>query len=153
MEKHIIDLSADPFCPENWIRNHQLRCDHARGEPAFEWDPAKVILWQHADQHDRGWRRGYYHESLIENCQHCVNANMLDYLLDHPYLIPEDWKKAKRVYFLGTVYYEVSWSGHFKHEMPYVRYLMWDGRRWIWGYEWPGSDWIRGWFTAFHFEI
>jgi len=32
-----------------------------------------------------------------------MNANVLDYLLAHPELIPEDWKN-KYVFFWGTIY-------------------------------------------------
>jgi len=62
------------------------------------------------------------------------NANLLDYLLAHPELIPDSWK-GKAVFFWGKIY-RVS-SGRL-----YVRYLFFHGHgeRWSWSYHWLDYD-------------
>ena len=61
-----------------------------------------------------------------------MNANVLDYLLVNPYLIPEEWKKDKKnnilyIFFWGTIYR--SSDGNLS-----VRYLYWNKQQWGWGY-------------------
>ena len=61
-----------------------------------------------------------------------MNANVLDYLLAHPELIPEDWKN-KYVFFWGTIY-RYSSGG------LCVRYLCWNGSKWRWDGNWLAHD-------------
>jgi hypothetical protein len=60
-----------------------------------------------------------------------LNANVLDYLLAHTELIPEEWK-GKYVFFWGTIY---LYSGG----RLYVRCLYWRGDRWNWDCFWLGD--------------
>lgn len=57
-----------------------------------------------------------------------VSAAILDYLLKHTKLIPEEWK-GKYVFFWGTIYRNSDGN-------LYVRYLYWNDSRWNWGYDW-----------------
>lgn len=62
-----------------------------------------------------------------------LNANVLEYLLKHPKLIPEDWK-GKFIYFWGTIYRR---SGGYL----LIRCLCWRGGAWRWGSHWLDGDW------------
>ena len=62
-----------------------------------------------------------------------LNANVLDYLLAHPELIPEEWK-GKCLFFWGTIYRRSN--GHL-----YVRFLYWFGDRWRWVGGWLDDGW------------
>lgn len=57
--------------------------------------------------------------------QPVLNANVLDFLREHPELIPDEWK-GKFTFFWGTIY------RHRDGDL-YVRCLYWDGGRWDWG--------------------
>jgi hypothetical protein len=61
-----------------------------------------------------------------------LNANVLDYLLAHPELIPEEWK-GKYIFFWGTIYRDSG--GDLS-----VRYLYWSGSEWNWDYNWLDDD-------------
>ena len=63
-----------------------------------------------------------------------LNANVLDYLLKHPELIPEEWK-GKAVFFWGTIYRDSRGN-------LCVRCLYWDGSRWYWSHNWLDDFWL-----------
>jgi len=56
-----------------------------------------------------------------------LNANVLNYLLKHPNLIPEDWKDEYTLFF-GTVY---NFGGRL-----FVLSLYWTGGVWHWYHHW-----------------
>jgi len=62
-----------------------------------------------------------------------VNANVLDYLLANPHLIPEEWK-GKAVFFWGTIYRD-------RGDYLCVHCLLWGGVGWRWRSRWLGRDW------------
>ena len=69
-----------------------------------------------------------------------LNANLLDYLYEHPELIPESWKKdasgnTRYMFFWGTVCR--SSGGHL-----YVRCLYWYDGRWDWSIYWLGNVFV-----------
>jgi hypothetical protein len=95
-EKFIIDCDADPFVPEGWrVKEHQ------KGGQ-FEWNPKNVELWVAEGQKNGEYMQGseLYEETKTKSV---LNANVLDYLLAHKELIPDDWKD-KDIFFWGTVY-------------------------------------------------
>ncbi len=95
--KHLINLDADPFVPVGWSVE-----EHQRGG-MFEWDPTKVTFYISHKQ-ETGYKSIRVSELYKElNDKHPFNANLLDYLITHPELIPEEWK-GKHVYFWGTIY-------------------------------------------------
>jgi len=63
--------------------------------------------------------------------QPILNACVLDYLLAHPELIPEEWK-GKTVLFWGTIYHDL-------HDNLVVRYLYWEDNGWCWKIRWLGG--------------
>lgn len=112
---HVIDCDANPFVPNGWkVKEHQ------KGGQ-FKWDATKVSLWLADGQKNGEWLEG---NKLCKELKgkSVYNANLLDYLLANPTLIPEEWK-GKYVFFWGTIYR--SSSGRLC-----VRYLYWHGYGW-----------------------
>jgi len=123
---HPIDLDADPFIPDGW----QV-VEHEKGG-RFEWNPVNISLYLADGQKDgKSMKRDALRQAL--KVQKVLNANVLDFLLKHPELIPEEWK-GKFVFFWGTIYR--SSVGDL-----YVRCLCWGGVGWHWGVDWLGDDW------------
>jgi hypothetical protein len=99
----------------------------------MEWDPVKVSLY--LSQRQQNGRTIGGHELRTElKSQPVLNANVLDYLLAHPELIPESWK-GKNVYFWGTIYRSPG-------TYLYVRNLYWDDGRWRWSYDQLVNGWL-----------
>jgi len=122
----IIDCDADPFLPQGWkVESHKKM-----GQ--FEWDATKVALYLDEGQQGGKCIEGNKLRKKLE-AKNVHNANVLDYLLAHPELIPEEWK-GKAVFFWGTVYRNSAGG-------LYVRYLYWDGKRWDWYCLWLDSSW------------
>ena len=93
--KHIINCDAAPFVPEGWkVESH-------KNLGQLEWDPTKIRLWLSNGQQDGSVEGNNLHKELAS--EPVLNANVLDYLLAHPKLIPEEWK-GKAVFFWGTIY-------------------------------------------------
>lgn len=128
IDRHIIDLDASPFVPEGWKVE-----EHKQGGQ-FEWDPTKVAL--HLADGQQNGIVGTELRKLLEG-QPVMNANLLDYLLKNPQLIPEDWK-GKAAFFWGTVY-------RFDGGRLCVRYLLWNGSVWFWC-----RSWLVDSFVAFN---
>ncbi|MBU1029221.1 hypothetical protein KKE28_03400 [Patescibacteria group bacterium] len=122
-----INGDADPFIPEGWTVEEHRRSGQ------LVWDPTQVQLYLSEMQKNGRFIRGH---GLREELKHqpILNANVLDHLLAHPYLIPQEWQ-SKNVFFWGTVYRDRLGD-------LYVRYLDWLGYWWDWRYEWldNGSD-------------
>jgi len=119
--EHVIYCDVDPFVPEGWKVER-----HKKGG-FFKWDASKIKLYLSKNQKGDKYVQGHKLREELEN-QPVLNANVLDYLLAHPELIPEKWK-GKYVFFWGTVY-------RFSDGCRCVRCLCWDGDRWHWGYFW-----------------
>ena len=120
---HLINLDADPFIPDGWYVE-----EHQKGGQ-FKWDASKVRLYLSEPQ-KRG--RSIEGNKLRNTLKHqlVLNANVLDYLLKHPHLIPEEWN-SKYVFFWGTIYRDSD--GYLD-----VRHLYWYGGRWDWDDCWLG---------------
>jgi hypothetical protein len=125
--KHIIDCDADPFMPEGWkVESH-------RKHGKLEWNPSNVRLHLSPNQQNNKVIQGNNLRKELEN-EPVLNANVADYLLAHPNLIPEEWK-GKYVFFWGTIYRDSGGN-------LYIRYLCWNGNRWGWSDDWLGYDWL-----------
>lgn len=123
--EHLIDLDADPFVPNGWKVE-----DHQKGGQ-FKWDAIKVKL--HLSKKQKGGSiEGNKLRKELKG-QPVYNANLLDYLLKNPHLIPEEWK-GKYVFFWGTIYR--SSGGDLC-----VRCLYWDVGRWCWDFDWLDRGW------------
>jgi hypothetical protein len=130
---YIIDCDAAPFVPSGWkgVEQHQTG-------GSFAWDPKAVEFYRSKfQQHGKHIRGEKLRDELRD--KPVLNANVLDYLLAHPHLIPEEWKhdeqgRTRYIFFWGTIYRGSAGSAC-------VRYLSWDGGRWLWYYFWLGIGW------------
>ncbi|MDA1169251.1 MAG: hypothetical protein O3A36_02860 [bacterium] len=120
--KHVINGDADPLIPyPDWkVEEHKKR-----GQVV--WDPSQFKLHLSSNQKAGKSIQGHKLRKELESLP-TENANLLDYLLAHPNLIPEDWKKdengkTRYIFFWGTVYRS---SGGYLC----VRYLCFDDGHW-----------------------
>lgn len=102
----VIDCDAQPFLKEGWrIEDHQK-------SGSLTWDPGKAGLHLSDAQRDG---RAIVGTKLLQELSrttrfHAMNANVLDFLLSHPHLIPGEWRNGAKgqrivsVYFWGTIY-------------------------------------------------
>lgn len=123
---HIIDCDANPHVPDGWSVE-----EHHKGG-AFKWNAEGVRLYLDKGQENGEWIEGNKLRKALDK-QPVLTANVLDYLLAKPHLIPEEWK-GKAVFFWGTIYR--SRVGNL-----YVRYLFWDGGRWRSNFNWLVGGW------------
>ncbi len=123
--EHLVDLDANPFIPDGWkIEEHQ------KGG-ALKWNASQVSLYLSEPQKRGRSIEGNKLRNTLKG-DPVLNANVLDYLLAHPDLIPEDWK-GKYVFFWGTIYRDSGGN-------LCVRFLCWSGGGWGWGYGWLAHD-------------
>jgi uncharacterized protein YeaO (DUF488 family) len=100
-----------------------------RGWKDIDFRYSKVLPYHKRIEVGGNKLRGHIEEKKI-----ALNACSLDFLLSHQSLIPENWKMRDKhgrridVFFWGTIYASVL-SCRFL-----VRYLWWDGTRWVDGY-------------------
>jgi hypothetical protein len=132
---NVIDCDADPFNP--WANDGWTIEQHQKGGQ-FAFDPSLIEFYL-----DDGQKNGKYivgnklRQRLAD--KPVLNANVLDYLLANPDLIPDEWKQdesgnTRYIFFWGTIYRNRGGS-------LYVRYLFWDDGRWGWSCHWLGGDW------------
>lgn len=121
--EHLIDTDAQPFIPGGMSVESHI------GHGLWKWAPELIQLFLSKEQ-KRNYQEGNKLWKVIEALKGKIilNANVLDYLLAHPELIPESWK-GKLVFFWGTIY-------RFANGELCVRCLKWDGSRWGWYYCW-----------------
>jgi len=74
-----------------------------------------------------------------------MNANVLKYLLAHPELIPEGWKKYS-VFFWGTTYRDPEKNAMY---VPYLRFV--EGK-WEADLKWVGSGFYADSPAALYYE-
>lgn len=123
--KPLIDCDANPFVQDGFAVE-----EHRKGG-LLDFAKTKTTLFLMKEQ-KMGRVVGHdLRKDLVD--QPVLNANVLDYLLAHPDLIPEEWK-GKAVFFWGTIYRDRDGS-------LCVRYLCWYGVRWVWLCRWLGYDW------------
>jgi hypothetical protein len=130
--EHIINCDADPFVPAGWSVE-----EHQKGG-SFKWNSAEVQFYLSKLQKQGKVIKGDELRKELAG-KPVLNANVLDYLLAHPHLIPEAWKKDERgftryIFFWGTIYRNSGGS-------LFVRYLGWGGDRWRWDCRWLGCGW------------
>ncbi len=118
--EHRIDCDDAPMIP----KGSSLE-EHQKGG-MLQFDITKVNLHLHCNQKNGNIEGSKLREEL--KSKKVLNANVLDYLLVNPHLIPEEWK-GKAVFFWGTIYRYSSGS-------LYVRHLYWGDTRWCWGSSW-----------------
>jgi hypothetical protein len=132
--KHVIDCDQCPELPDGW------EVDEHQPGGQFEWDLSRIELYL-CDEQKRDSIKGKDLRKKLKNMPN-LNANVLDYLLEHTELIPDTWK-GKYIFFWGTIYY-----GTIKHNPEHrnlcVRCLFWKGAKWSWSFEWLDSDLSAG---------
>lgn len=79
-----IDGDADPFVPNDLSVVEHKKCGQ------LKFDPATILLYLSEEQKKEGII-GHDLRNELEG-KSVMNANVLDYLLVHPELIPEGWK-------------------------------------------------------------
>jgi hypothetical protein len=131
---HVIDCDADPFLPSDGWRVQEHRKDGV-----IVWDPSKASLYLSKHQKGDKYIEGNDLRKELAD-KPTMNANVLDYLLKNPHLIPEDWKKDDRgntrcIFFWGTVYRHPDGN-------RCVRYLYWYDGAWRWRCDWLGVDFL-----------
>jgi hypothetical protein len=132
VKNHIIDCDAGPFCPEGWTVEHHNKSGK------LTWDASKVTLYLSDGQKNGKVLEGNKLRKELAD-KPVLNANVLQYLLGHPHLIPEEWKvdengNTRYIFFWGTIYRN-SLGG------LCVRGLYWHGGGWHWCVFWLDLDW------------
>ncbi len=126
--KHVIDCDSVPYTPSCWGLE-----EHVNGGQ-LEWNPDKVELYRDERQRKvKGLAGKDLRKSL--SSKQVMNANVLDYLLANPELIPNEWKKFT-VYFWGTIY--LGGEG----PLFSIRGLCWDNGKWISVSGWLGANFL-----------
>lgn len=72
-------------------------------------------------------------ERAKETGETLLDVRVLEELLAHPHLIPEEWKSGV-TYFWGTIFRDADGNRS-------VPCLIWNGKRWYWNYIWLAYDW------------
>ena len=123
---HIIDCDAEPFIPEGWVgyKNHKKN-----GQ--LVWDPSRITLWLSKSQKEKGEAHGRIIRAELADMP-ALNANVLDFLLAHQHLIPEEWESIYPL-FWGTEYRDLF--GKLS-----VRYLYKDRNYWYWSSEYVDGE-------------
>jgi hypothetical protein len=128
----VIDCDADPFVPEGWkVEEHKQG-----GQLTF--DPSQIEFYLDDGQKGGKSIEGNKLRQRLAD-KPVLNANVLDYLLANPDLIPDEWKtddagNTRYIFFHGTVYR--GRGGYLC-----VRYLCWSGDGWRWGRDWLDDGW------------
>lgn len=141
-KNHIIDCDKPPriFAKGFTVETHSRM-------GLLEWDPAKAGLFLAPCQKKEYFVKGTQILKELARKQP-LNGRVLDYLLDHPELIPGRWKTMEdyeelgleddetldpniTIFFWGTLYHRKGGRC--------VRYLEWDGQRWSSNWEWVGA--------------
>ncbi len=137
---HVIDCDAFPCEYDCWDL-----VSHQKGG-SLTWDSKRFSLFVHELQQKGNTLDGYAIRGSLKNTagKIVLNANVLDYLLMHPRLIPDEWKERVnneplRVFFWGTIYClkDSTVSPH------YVRCLLWSqsDREWAGDYRRLDKQW------------
>ena len=136
----VVNCDTAPFVPGNWsVETHPIGIGFVtlekRADGQLYIDGKKVILYLSKKQMNGKVIVGNDLREELSG-KKILNANILDYLLAHPELIPEEWK-VKPIFFWGTIYRLLI--GDLS-----VRYLCWRGAEWGWGNYWLGHGFGAG---------
>ena len=137
--EYLVDFDAKPFIPNGWtiLPDSEQLAKRVCGQ--WKFDPTKVELYLNEGQKNGKSIEGNDLRKKLAN-QPVMNANLLDFYLAHPKLIPESWK-GQYVFFWGTIYRSADGN-------LCVRYLYWNGGRWYWDCYWLENDWDSNYPSA-----
>lgn len=130
-ESRLINLDADPVCPWLWSVSR-----HVPGG-VIQFDPTKTSFYTSRKQ-----QRGDLSGSVLMDdpaLADSPNAVLLDFLLEHPELIPAKWKRRKD----GALRNIFFWGTHYQSEggSVAIRCLVWGEEGWRWSYHWINWKW------------
>jgi len=119
----------------------------------FEWDPERVGLYQSKTLKQQRFMpykiRGPELEKELVDVQ-VFGANLLDYLMAYPHLIPETWKN-KYIYFLGTRFTVCGFDGNGHTSVSFLFYN--EGRdEWSRGEKNLQSDFYDNGYVAYYLD-
>lgn len=141
--EHVIDLSVPCALPFNGAervspaKSGIVRLER-RGDDLY-LDGRKVNLFL-SEAQKAGSQVGYDLRKEVEARGGNASAKVLDYLVEHPNLWPEHWKKDDQ----GRTVYVLFWDDIFRGPSVgrlCVRYGCWRGGRVVSDYGWLGGDW------------
>ena len=95
MNEYIVNLEAKPVLEPSYKLFMHRRDDN------LAWNPSRVSLC-HSERRD-SHRVDIYALCFELRYRHLYSANLLDFLQEHPDLIPDEWRD-KTALFLGTIY-------------------------------------------------
>lgn len=126
-----IDFDAKTFIPVGWeVREEDQLPNRVRGQ--VDWDPSKVKLYFAPTQQGGNPIQGHKLREELKD-QPVYGAQMLDFLLANPQLIPEELK-GEFWFFWDTIYRRSDGN-------LYVRCLDWHQGQWDWSYSGLGQIW------------
>lgn len=124
--EYIVDFDVGPMTPQGFEIRPE---DQINGRRNGKWIFSRKELSLHLAKKQK------YGRTLVGNDlkdeldrEPVMGAQLLDFYLRKPHLIPEEWKR-KSVFFWGTIYRGTNGC-------LYVRYLYWDGAAWDSDYLW-----------------
>ncbi len=123
----LLDCGIAPYVPDGWTVEEHRNCG------LLDLANAKIDLFRDEGQMSRNGMAGEALRKALAG-QPVLNAVVLDYLLEHPSLIPAEWRGVC-VFFWGTIYRDSE--GGLR-----VRYLSWSmGDKWTWSSNLAGYPW------------
>ena len=134
MTQNIIDCDARPLDPWGLTFPVAPESDQLPGRVRgqFVFDPTKIKLHLSSNQQGGQYVKGDTLKVELAN-EPVLPANVLDFCLANPHLIPKVWK-GKAVFFWGTIYRD-------SRGFLFVRYLYFRGGGWCSGYCRLDDDW------------
>lgn len=119
--EHVVDCDEPPKIIQYWkVTNHTKR-------GIFKFKSSKISLFKFKKL--TGEKASEYNLRKKSVTSLFLNANVLDYLLKYPYLIPDEWIISKIIVFRGTTYYNHDDGLAF-------RALVWDNIHGYWSWCW-----------------
>lgn len=131
--QHVIDTNIDPKLP---FTGATVEENKKMGK--IEWDPAKFEFHLESEQ-TTGYITGNELRKRLEG-KPVVNAAFMDYLAEHPDLVPDSWKKDEQ----GRTRYIYAWGTIFRHSdvSLCVRCWYWSDGALRSNYGWLDGDWL-----------
>jgi hypothetical protein len=128
----LIDCDTIPPVP------YGLRIDEHRKNGILAWDPSKIEFYLSSEQWKGKCIKGKKLRRELADMP-VLNVNVLNYLMVHPMLIPDNWRKDERgdtryISFWGTIYRDSDGE-------LFVKSLFWKDREWSWNFNWLDGVW------------
>ena len=137
---HIVDCDMVPERHSDFLLRYQVAEHRKMGKVKLENRDGKlyvngleVIRFLSKEQKDQGIIEGNKIRQELAS-KVTLNVCILDYLLEHRELIPEEWEKGfTNLYFWGTIFH--------RRGSLFVPFLTWGGFNWNWSYHRLNGNW------------